>query len=63
MVGVTKTFFFLFFIGLTGCHYGLGVSEGTRGVGIATTKSVVASSILIVMSDFVLTKLFWFFER
>ncbi len=63
MVGVTKTFFFAIFIALTGCHYGLQVSEGTRGVGIATTKSVVASSILIVMSDFVLTKLFWFFER
>lgn len=63
MVGVTKTIFFAIFIGLTGCHYGLSVSEGTRGVGTATTKSVVASSILIVVSDFILTKLFWFFER
>lgn len=62
MVGVTKTFFFALFVGLTGCHYGMKVSEGTRGVGIATTKSVVASSILIVISDFILTKLFWIFE-
>lgn len=62
MVGIGKTFFFAFFVGLTGCYYGMGVSEGTRGVGIATTKSVVASSILIVISDFVLTKLFWLIE-
>lgn len=62
MVGVAKTFFFALFVGLTGCHYGMRVSEGTRGVGIATTKSVVASSILIVISDFILTKLFWIFE-
>jgi len=62
MVGVAKTVFFAFFIGITACHYGMGVQEGTRGVGIATTKSVVASSILIVTSDFVLTKLFWILE-
>ncbi len=62
MVGVAKTFFFALFVGLTGCHYGMRVSEGTRGVGIATTKSVVASSILIVISDFILTKLFWIIE-
>jgi phospholipid/cholesterol/gamma-HCH transport system permease protein len=61
-VGIVKTFFFALFVGLTGCHYGMKVSEGTRGVGIATTKSVVASSILIVVSDFVLTKLFWLIE-
>ncbi len=62
IVGVAKTFFFALFVGLTGCHYGMSVSEGTRGVGIATTKSVVASSILIVISDFILTKLFWIIE-
>ncbi len=62
-VGIAKTFFFAIFIGLTACHYGMSVSEGTRGVGIATTKSVVASSILIVISDFVLTKLFWIVEK
>jgi phospholipid/cholesterol/gamma-HCH transport system permease protein len=63
MVGICKTFFFALFVGLTGCHYGMGVTEGTRGVGTATTKSVVGSSILIVISDFVLTKLFWIFEN
>jgi phospholipid/cholesterol/gamma-HCH transport system permease protein len=62
IVGIAKTLFFGLFVGLTGCHYGMRVSEGTRGVGIATTKSVVASSILIVVSDFVLTKLFWLIE-
>lgn len=63
IVGVAKTFFFAIFVGLVGCYYGMNVSEGTRGVGIATTKSVVAGSILIVISDFFLTKLFWLFEK
>ena len=30
---------------------------GARGVGIATTQSVVASSILILISNYFLTKL------
>jgi ABC-type transporter Mla maintaining outer membrane lipid asymmetry permease subunit MlaE len=38
----------------------LNVSEGTRGVGIATTKAVVTGSVLIVLSDFFLTKLIHF---
>ncbi len=63
VVGIAKTFFFALFIGLVGCYYGMNVTEGTRGVGIATTKSVVAGSILIVISDFFLTKLFWVFEK
>ncbi|MDZ4677646.1 MAG: ABC transporter permease [Oligoflexia bacterium] len=62
-VGVAKTFFFAAFISLVGCYYGMTTTGGTQGVGIATTKSVVTSSILIVISDFFLTKLFWIFER
>jgi len=58
-VGVLKTVFFGFAIGVTGCFYGFRVGRGTQGVGIATTQAVVVSSILIVVSDFFLTKLFW----
>ncbi len=61
--GLLKTFFFALFVVFTSCYYGLNVKEGTRGVGIATTKAVVASSILIVVSDFFLTKLFWIIEK
>ncbi len=63
IVGVTKTLFFAFFISVVGCYYGLRTKGGTQGVGIATTKSVVTSSILIVISDFFLTKLFWMVEK
>jgi phospholipid/cholesterol/gamma-HCH transport system permease protein len=62
-LGITKTFLFGLLISLTGCYYGLTTSGGTQGVGKATNHAVVTSSILIVISDFLLTKLFWIFER
>lgn len=56
--GVAKTFFFGFFIGAIACHQGLNVKGGTRGVGEATTKTVVHCAIVIFISDYFLTKLF-----
>lgn len=61
--GLGKTFFFSLFISIPSCYYGLGVKGGTQGVGHATTKSVVTSSILIMVGDFFLTKLFYLIER
>ncbi len=61
--GIIKTFFFGFFIAITGCYFGLNVKDGTRGVGIATTKAVVTSSILIVVSDFFLSKFLWVLDK
>ena len=61
--GLGKTVFFSVFVSITACFYGLRVRGGTRGVGLATTKSVVASCILIVIGDFFLTKLFIFLEK
>jgi phospholipid/cholesterol/gamma-HCH transport system permease protein len=63
LVGIGKTFFFGFIIAITGCYYGLKTQGGTQGVGQATTRAVVTSSILITISDFVLTKMFLLFER
>jgi phospholipid/cholesterol/gamma-HCH transport system permease protein len=60
--GIGKAFFFSFIISIVACHYGLSVRGGTQSVGIATTKSVVTSSILIVIGDFFLTKIFWLVE-
>lgn len=57
--GLGKTFFFAIFISVTSCYYGLNVKEGTKEVGIATTKAVVTSSIFVLVGDFVLTKLFF----
>ena len=62
-LGITKTVLFGLLISLTGCYYGLNTKGGTQGVGKATNHAVVTSSILIVISDFVLTKIFWIFEK
>ena len=56
--GVTKTIFFGFIIGCIACYQGLVTSQGTRGVGISTTRTVVYCSIAIFVADFFLTKLF-----
>ncbi len=62
-LGIAKTFVFALIIGTTACYFGLNTKGGTQGVGAATTRSVVVSSIGITIFDFVLTKLFWIFER
>lgn len=54
--GMFKTPFFGAIIALVGCHFGMRTRGGTEGVGNATTRSVVAISIAILVSDFVLTK-------
>ena len=55
--GIFKSVFFGFFISLIGCYNGLKVEGGAEGVGKATTRSVVAASVSIMISDYFLTKL------
>lgn len=55
--GMFKTPFFGAIIALVGCHFGLTTRGGTEGVGQSTTRTVVATSISILIADFVLTKL------
>src|SRR4030042_3976849 len=55
--GLFKSVFFAFFASLIGCHYGLRVEGGAEGVGKATTRSVVATSVCVMIADFFLTKL------
>jgi phospholipid/cholesterol/gamma-HCH transport system permease protein len=60
MSGVYKTLFFGFAISIISCYEGLNTRGGTEGVGSATTRAVVFSSIVIFISDFFLTKLIVF---
>lgn len=60
--GLGKTVVFGFLIGIIGCYNGLEVSGGTEGIGRATTATVVTSAILVLVSDFFLTKFFWWLE-
>lgn len=56
--GLGKTFFFALFISIVGCYNGLHASGGAVGVGRATTSTVVVASIMILISNFFLTKMF-----
>jgi len=56
--GIGKSLFFAYFIGIISCYNGLRVTGGADGVGRATTSTVVAASITILIADFFLTKLF-----
>ena len=55
--GLIKAPFFGAIIAIVGCHYGLTTRGGTAGVGMATTRSVVAVSTCVLVADFFLTKL------
>ncbi len=56
--GLGKPLFFGFVITMVGCHFGLSTTGGTEGVGRSTTQAVVTASILVLVVDFFLTKLF-----
>lgn len=55
--GLTKPFIFGLIIALVGCDQGLRTAGGTKGIGLATTRAVVLASILILVANFLLTKL------
>jgi len=56
-MGLLKPVLFGFIIATIGCYYGLTARGGTQGVGRATTQAVVASSVLILVTDLLVTKL------
>ena len=60
--GLAKTPFFGFLIAIIGCHFGLRTTGGTEGVGLSTTRTVVAVSIAILIADFLLTKILMLFQ-
>jgi phospholipid/cholesterol/gamma-HCH transport system permease protein len=55
--GLVKPVLFGFIIATVGCYYGMFARGGTQGVGRATTQAVVASSLLVVVVDTVVTRL------
>jgi phospholipid/cholesterol/gamma-HCH transport system permease protein len=54
LIGVAKTSVFGLIIALTGCYFGLQTRGGAEGVGNSTTKAVMASCVLILVSDFII---------
>ena len=55
--GVFKSFIFAVLIGVVSCHQGLITRGGPRGIGRSVTKAVVNSIVLIVIFDYLLTRI------
>ena len=55
--GLIKAATFGLIIGITGCYNGLRAKGGAEGVGKATTNAVVASSVLILVADYVVARI------
>ena len=56
-----KTIVFGFIIGAVASYLGINTTQGTEGVGQASTRSVVLASILLIVTNVVLVRLIFFF--
>lgn len=59
VMGVVKAAVFGFIIAIMGCYHGYRSKGGAQGVGEATTNSVVTSSILILIFNYLITEMFF----
>ncbi len=57
--GLVKAGVFGFIISLMGSYHGFHSTGGAQGVGRATTNAVVSASILILVSNYLVTELFF----
>lgn len=57
--GLVKAAVFGFVIALMGCYHGFHSKGGAQGVGKATTDAVVSASILILVTNYFVTELFF----
>ncbi|MGL9725308.1 MAG: MlaE family ABC transporter permease [Wolbachia sp.] len=55
ITGLVKAIAFGAIISVSSCYYGYHCREGARGVGVATTSTVVLSSILIILANYMIT--------
>ncbi|MBC7155696.1 MAG: ABC transporter permease [Rhodobacteraceae bacterium] len=57
--GLVKGAVFGFVVALMGCYYGMNSERGAQGVGRATKSAVVAASVMILATNYILTELFF----
>lgn len=57
--GLIKAAVFGFILTIMGCYNGYYSGRGAQGVGAATTNAVVSASILILISNYLLTQIFF----
>lgn len=55
--GLVKPFVFGGLIAITACFFGLRTTGGTEGVGRSATRTVVTTSVLILITDYFLTQI------
>jgi phospholipid/cholesterol/gamma-HCH transport system permease protein len=58
--GLLKSVVFAVMIVLVGCHNGLRVTGGSRGVGLMTTRAVVMDIFFIVVIDMIFAVIFYY---
>ena len=58
--GMLKAFTFAVMIVLVGCHNGLRVKGGSRGVGLMTTRAVVMDIFFIIVIDIIFAAVFYY---
>jgi len=58
-IGLFKAFVFGMIIAIIGCYEGFNTRGGAEGVGKATTRAVVMSSLLILIANYFITALFF----
>jgi phospholipid/cholesterol/gamma-HCH transport system permease protein len=61
--GLIKSLAFALIIGIVSCQQGLATRGGPRGIGRSVTKAVVNSIVLILILDYVLTRLLLPWDR
>ncbi len=59
LVGFSKPILFGFFIATISCFYGFRTRGGTTALGKSTINAVVVSSVIVLLLDFIFTKIVW----
>ncbi len=60
--GLLKSCSFAFAIGMICCSQGLNTTRGPRGIGRSVTRAVVFSIVAILVLDYLITRLFLYFN-
>lgn len=60
MQGIIKSLVFAVMIVMVGCHNGLRVTGGSRGVGLMTTRAVVMDIFFLIVIDMIFALIFYY---
>ncbi|MCJ8344727.1 ABC transporter permease, partial [bacterium] len=61
--GLLKSIIYGFLVAMIGCYKGLNTSGGAKGVGIATTQTVVLSITCILVLNYFFSLIFFVYQK